>query len=422
MSDLAAKFSARLREIEQQEPALQALVPEEDRAGRLAGEARELTERSDSGEKMSLYGELVGIKDILHVEGLVTRAGTALPHTLFPADRDAACVDRLRQAGAAILGKTVTTEFAYFEPGPTTNPYNAAHTPGGSSSGSAAAVARGYCSVSLGTQTVGSVIRPAAFCGVIGFKPSYGRVPRGGLLLCSSAVDTIGVFAADVDTAVRGAMVIVDDWNRNSIRGDRPVLGVPDGPYLAQAAPSGRSAFEQQLSLLEEAGYSVQRIDMLEDIAEINARHSDVQAGEMAREHASWFDNHEALYRPRTREIILRGRQLSDEHLEACRAGRQILRDNLHRAMQNHGVHLLVCPSAVGIAPVGLERTGDPVMNLPWTHSGLPTVSLPSGWLDGLPLGLQVIAGFDQDESLLRWCFGLEHALIPLSRRVEVGA
>ena len=180
------------------DPHVQALLAEEQRVQRLQRDAHTLrASYPDPAQRPSLYGCLVGVKDIFHVDGFVTRAGSALLPQSF-AGAEAAVVERLRQAGALILGKTVTTEFAYFEPGPTRNPYDLSRTPGGSSSGSAAAVAAGQCQLALGTQTIGSVIRPAAFCGIVGFKPTYNRIPTAGLIYFSPTVDHVGLFTQDI--------------------------------------------------------------------------------------------------------------------------------------------------------------------------------------------------------------------------------
>lgn len=408
MSSLRSAIDQRLAVVEAREEQLQALVGEPHRSGRLVRDS----ERADASAPLA--GWFAGIKDILHVDGLVTRAGTGLPHDLFARDREAACVAALRGAGALILGKTVTTEFAYFEPGPTCNPHNPAHTPGGSSSGSAAAVAAGYCELALGTQTVGSVIRPAAFCGVVGFKPSYGRIDTDGLLLCAPSVDTIGLFGPTVDYVLRGAGVVVDGWA--SQQGEtRPVLGIPDGPYLTQALDVGQGEFDRQVAHLESAGFEVRRVPILDEIDDINTRHSDLQAAEMALEHQEWMADHLGAYRPRTREILLRGQQVSASRLKEARDGRAELRQQLHKEMDAAGVDVWICPSATGPAPEGLHATGDPVMNLPWTHSGLPVVSLPAGWVGDLPVGLQCVARFGADEQLLAWTVGLEEALRPLA-------
>ncbi len=414
--ETAAALDRRLDLIDATEPRIRALVPEAERRRRLTAEL-------DAAPEGPLRHLLVGVKDIFHARGLPTRAGTELPAGLFAAEgaeeADADCVAALRAAGAVVLGKAVTTEFAYFEPGPTRNPRDPAHTPGGSSSGSAAAVAAGYCELALGSQTVGSVMRPAAFCGVVGYKPSYGRVPRGGLLLCSPSVDTVGLFAPDRATAARGAEVIVEGWDSSvaeSLRdGDspRPLLGVPEGPYLRHASPEGLAGFEDQSARLESAGFRVKRLEVLADIDEINERHRDLHAAEMALAHAGWLEEYLQLYRPLTREFLLAGREISEARRLEAREGRGRLRRQLEQAMAAEGVDLWICPSAVGPAPRGLEATGDPVMNLPWTHSGLPALSLPAGLVGRLPLGLQCVAAHGRDESLMAWGAALEAALGP---------
>lgn len=376
---------------------------------------------SGLSEDALLAGHLLGVKDILHVDGMVTGAGTTLPPSLFEG-AEASCVRRLREAGAVILGKTVTTEFAYFEPGPTTNPHDSAHTPGGSSSGSAAAVAAGYCHIALGTQTVGSVIRPAAFCGVVGFKPSYGCIATDGLLLCSASVDTIGLFAADPATIARTASIIIEGWTPIVQTAGRPVLGVPRGAYLDQASDEATEAFERQLDALRQVDIEIRDMaGVFDDIAAINARHSDMQAAEMAAEHADWMDEHIGDYRPKTREILKRGQQVSSERLEEGRRGRTELRERLMQRMDDQGVDAWICPSATGPAPFGLDSTGDPVMNLPWTHSGVPVVNLPAGTIGHLPVGLQLAGRFGADEALVRWSEMLSQALWPLNMGLAEG-
>ena len=395
MGDITGVIDAALARIDQRDRQLQALVGEEDRRGRLVREGRELA----AGP---LEGMLVGSKDIFHVAGLETRAGSALPPQVLTG-LEAVCVTALKRAGALVLGKTVTTEFAYFAPGPTTNPHHPGHTPGGSSSGSAAAVAAGYCPLALGSQTVGSVIRPAAFCGVVGFKPSYGRVDATGVIYYSPAVDTVGWFARDVEGVSRVAEVLCADW-RGIGAGRRPVLGVPEGPYLEQASPAGLAAFREQVRKLEAAGYVVQRVAALGEIDQINERHTRLIAGEVARQHAVWFAEYEARYRQRTAELIRWGQGIDEAEIAAGRAGRGALREQLQALMERDGIDLWICPSALGAAPEGLDSTGDPALNLPWTHAGLPVLGLPVGRAaNGLPLGLQCAAGWHCDEVLLGW-------------------
>jgi Asp-tRNA(Asn)/Glu-tRNA(Gln) amidotransferase A subunit family amidase len=411
-NDLQKHVHAVCDRMDESESDVQALVPESGRRDRLLEEAAKLQARfPDPAMRPLLFGALVGVKDIFHVDGFTTRAGTRVPPDLF-AGAEAECVWALRRSGVLILGKTVTTEFAYFEPGPTGNPHNLGHTPGGSSSGSAAAVAAGFCPLALGTQTIGSVIRPAAFCGIVGFKPSFGRIPTAGLVYYSKSIDQIGVFTQDVIGQQLVASVLCRDWAGWSSAG-RPVLGVPEGPYLEQAEPSGLEAFFAQEARLQEAGYEVRRVVALDDIAEINQRHRQLAAAEMAQEHASWFDAHEALYRPRTAELIKEGREVRDDVVERGRAGGAELRTELEKLMRQNGIDMWICPAAPGTAPTGLENTGDPALNLPWTHAGLPVLSLPAGKaVNGLPLGLQCVAGFMQDEALLAWGEELAEVLV----------
>jgi Asp-tRNA(Asn)/Glu-tRNA(Gln) amidotransferase A subunit family amidase len=199
-------------------------LAEPDRRGRLHRAATALAVAyPEPAGRPSLYGALLAVKDIFHVDGFTTRAGATVPPELF-AGPEAACVTRLRQAGALVVGKAVTTEFAYFEPGPTRNPHNLAHTPGGSSSGSAAAVAAGLAPLALGTQTIGSVIRPAAFCGIVGFKPSLGRVDPQGLVFFSRTLDQRGLFTQDVAGMALAAAVVCREWRDLPAPGRLPVL------------------------------------------------------------------------------------------------------------------------------------------------------------------------------------------------------
>jgi len=352
----------------------------------------------------------VGVKDIFHVDGFPTRGGSRVPPDVL-AGPQAACVAALLDAGAVILGKTVTAEFAFLAPGPTGNPHNLAHTPGGSSSGSAAAVAAGFCPLALGTQTVGSVIRPAAFCGIVGFKPTYGRIENAGLLFSAPSFDTVGLFTQDAAGAAEAAALLCADWTFPA-NVSRPVLGVPDGSYLEQATPEGLHAFEQQLRRLQAAGVELRRVPAFADFETIRTRHHRLVAGEMALVHAEWFARHADVYQTPTADLIRDGQQIDDAELAAARAGRATLRAELHAMMDAAGIDIWVTPAATGPAPHGLDSTGNSVMNLPWTHAGMPAISLPAGYApDGLPLGLQCVAAAGKDEHLLVWAPFMERVL-----------
>lgn len=391
------------------EPEVRALLPEAGRRERLLEAAEALQRRyPDLATRPALYGIPLGVKDIYNVDGFDTRAGSGLPPSLF-AGPEAAAVRVLREAGALVLGKTVTTEFAASEPGPTTNPHNAAHTPGGSSSGSAAAVAAGYTPLALGSQTIGSVVRPAAFCGVAGFKPSYGRVSLAGVVPYAPSVDHAGWFTPEAADLALVASLLMPDWRAvMPDSNDLPVLGIPDGPYLARAADEGRAALERQAAALSAGGYTVRRVATFDDFDAVYERHQQLTKAELAATHAPWFDEFEALYRPRTVALIQAGRAVDAAVLEATRASRSRLRGDLEAAMNANGIDLWISPPACGAAPAGIDSTGDPVMNLPWTHAGLPTLSLPAGVnREGLPLGLQCSGRFGADEWLLHWAPGI---------------
>ena len=397
------------------EPQIQALLPEPERRERLLAEGEALQKRyPNPAERPPLYGVLVGVKDIFSVEGFPTRAGSKLPSGLFESP-EAASVKALRQAGALILGKTVTTEFAYFAPGPTRNPHNLAHTPGGSSSGSAAAVAAGLCPLALGTQTIGSVIRPAAFCGIVGFKPSYGRIDPAGLIFVSRSLDHVGLFTQDVAGMRLTASVLCQGWRSGQAEvtsAELPVLGVPDDAYLQQADAEALDNFEAHLIHLENAGYLIRKVSAFPDIETIDFYHRRLMAAEMAQVHAEWFEQQRHLYRPQTVELIALGQTVSQAEVNAARTKQGELRDRLAGLMDQAGIDIWISPPAPGPAPEGIQATGNPAMNLPWTNTGLPTLTVPAGRAqDGLPLGLQLAAKYMQDEQLLAQASSIEAVL-----------
>ena len=401
---LSVYVQGALHHLSEVNPLVRAFLQEPARRQRVRGEITELRHRFPTPiDRPPLYGALVGVKDIFHVDGFVTRAGTHVPPRLF-AGEEAACVKRLREAGALILGKTVTTEFAYFEPGQTRNPHNIDHTPGGSSSGSAAAVSAGLCTLALGTQTIGSVIRPAAFCGIVGYKPSLGRINPEGLVFFSRTIDHVGLFTQDVPGMAVAASVLCDGWQMQAGEGSLPVIGVPDGPYLDQADEAALCTFEEHVLMLQVVGYTVKRIQTFLDIDDLNTQHRRMVFAEFAHEHAAWFDDYESLYRPRTVEAIQIGRTVGESELDAAREHTLTLRSDLTELMESEGIDLWICPPALGEAPYGIEATGDPNMNLPWTHAGMPAITIPAGAGEGgLPLGLQLVARFGADEQLLSW-------------------
>ncbi|MBI3762363.1 MAG: amidase [Chloroflexi bacterium] len=397
---------------EHREPSVMAFVPEEGRFERLRLQAEELCQRYPQPEKRPpLFGVPIGVKDVFHVDGLVTRAGSRLPIDQLQG-AEAESVTILKEAGALALGKTVSTEFAYVAPGPTRNPHNTEHTPGGSSSGSAVAVASRLCPLALGTQTIGSTIRPASFCGIVGYKPSFNRIPTGGLIHLSPSLDHVGVFTVDVAGAMLAASLLCREWQPRALP-PRPILGIPEGPYLARVSEEGLTHLEATCKSLTLAGYEIRAVEAMPDFEDIVARHRLIVAAEAAQVHQEWFAPFGEIYHPTTAQLIVQGQSISEEALQDACDGRARLRDELIDLMEDNDIDLWLSPASVGPAPRGLESTGDPVMNLPWTHSGMPALNLPSGAnVDGLPMGLQLTARWYEDELLLAWAEGIEAVLM----------
>jgi Asp-tRNA(Asn)/Glu-tRNA(Gln) amidotransferase A subunit family amidase len=412
LPDFLTQIEARY---ERRESSIHAFIPEENRFARLQDDAVALVlTYQDLINRPPLFGALVGVKDIFYADGFTTQAGSRLPTEVLQG-KEAESVTRLREAGALIFGKTVTTEFAYFSPGPTRNPHNRDHTPGGSSSGSAAAVAAGFCQLALGTQTIGSIVRPASFCGVVGVKPTYERISRAGVIPLSPSLDHVGFFTPDVETAIRAAQILYKDWNEPTQPLRKPRLGIPAGPYLQSTSEEGMTHFEDVCQALKNAGYEIQLIHVMSDFAEIRSRHDVIMSAEAALVHAEWFGEYEKLYSTKFTELLQRGQKITKDQLQSAIVARDNFRAEMRRTFLDHNIDFWICPSTVGAAPKGLESTGDPVMNLPWTQAGLPAINLPAGKnKSGLPLGLQVVGNWYKDESLLRWAKDLERVLSTL--------
>ncbi|HUM10869.1 MAG TPA: amidase [Myxococcaceae bacterium] len=343
-----------------------------------------------------LYGLPVGIKDIIDTSDAPTECGTPLHRGRRPA-KDAACVAALRAAGAVILGKTVTTELAFFAPGPTRNPRNPAHTPGGSSSGSAAGVADCMVPAALGTQTAGSIIRPAAYCGVVGFKPSHGLLSLEGVLRFAPSLDTLGVLVREVaDVAplltALGAPVEVQGLPRP------PRIGLWRSAQWARATAAMQHRLEEVAAMLSRAGATVLEVDPLPDEALL----AEDQALIMAAEAVSSFGALRASggLSPQLTGLLDRGAAARPEEVRAAkvRAGQA----GAAAATLLADLDVLLTPSAPGEAPEGLASTGDPVFNRVVTMLGLPAISLPAGTgPSGLPLGVQLVGAPRAEAALL---------------------
>jgi Asp-tRNA(Asn)/Glu-tRNA(Gln) amidotransferase A subunit family amidase len=352
-----------------------------------------------------LGGLAFGVKDIIDVAGMPTRCG-ALASEADVKVFDAACVAQLREAGAVPVGKTVTAEFASTTPGPTRNPHRSDHTPGGSSSGSAAAVAAGMIDMALGTQTGGSMIRPAAYCGVVGYKPTFGRVHRGGMQVLCESLDTIGWFTTTVAQAIAVAPVLLPGAQAAPLEGRSPKVALLRCASLAPLSPAAQAALEDCAVRLERNGATIVRPSLDADIDMMIDVHAKVMRYEMARGMLPIVRERAHLVSAAMRETVKVG--LAIDH------GIYVRQQNLRAQLaakwvaELADVDFVVAPSAPGEAPPGLASTGSSIFNRVWSLLGWPCVHLPTAYGEhGLPVGVQWIGRPDADMALLQWAAAL---------------
>lgn len=377
-------------------------------------QARRLDAHRASGRPIGpLHGLPVGLKDIIDTARIPTENGCALDAGRVPI-RDAFVVERLRQAGALILGKTATTELAFMHPAKTRNPHNPAHTPGGSSAGSAAAVADGMVPLAIGTQTGGSVIRPASFCGVTGFKPSFGTIPRRGILMQSPTLDTVGVFAGDPQGAALLAEVLFghDEADSATTLAPRPNLldiaraAPPLAPVFAFVRPPGwddadpdlHAAFEELAAALGDQLFEVDLPAPFDEAAEQRKR---INFAEMARYYYRYGRDDGGRLGPEIRAALDEGNAIPARDYIAALDWPRLLNAALDEIFER--CDAILCPAATGPAPEGLGSTGNPIFNGLWTLCGTPAVSVPiltAG--NGLPMGVQLVGARGNDARLLR--------------------
>lgn len=389
--------------IETYEKDVQALLPEKNRFDRLYEDGKRLKEKfPEKKYRPPLYGALFGVKDIINANGFPTKAGSKLPPHLFEGP-EAPIVKKIKDAGGIILGKTVTTEFAFLDPGPTRNPLNVKHTPGGSSSGSAAAVAAGYCPLAIGTQTIGSVIRPAAFCGITGYKPSQGLIANEGIVPLAKTMDQVGFFTRRIEDMELIFSSIVDNQRaEGSNYCDTLKIGVQQGAYLDQASPDIVRDFMEIVELLGER-IQVKAVDILEGIEEVNESLFELIAAEKALTHKSWFSEFKDLYSSKITESIAKGLKIDNNKLERTRQYRQEFKADLERKMIQEGIVAVLSPATAEYPPKTLKSTGNPIMNAPWTFAGFPVLNIPVTKRRGLfPLSLQIVCLPMSDQKLFR--------------------
>ena len=379
----------------------------------LAGEAAlaQARDRDRSGKKTLLNGVPFGLKDIFDSVDMPTTYGSPIYVGCRPAN-DASAASLPRAAGGILLGKTVSTEFANAHPGPTTNPYDPGFSPGGSSSGSAAAVADFMVPLAIGTQTGGSVIRPAAYCGVVGFKPSFGLFPPAGMRINTEALDTVGIMARSVeDIALFRAAMMAIPYAPPAIPETAPRLGLCRGPHWDEAHPEGRAVLEAAADRLASAGAVVRDTDSPRECDEGDERQTTIGSFEGLRNHMPELYRHEALLSTRLRETkIARGRVLSLEAFrDACRAAEKSRAAACEWA---GGFDAILTLPAPGQAPRSLASTGSAVFNALWTQLWMPCVTLPAGHgPDGLPVGVQLVGRRHDDTRLLEVGLWVERRL-----------
>ena len=359
---------------------------------------------------LPLAGLPVGVKDIIDTADMPTTYGSAA-YTGHRPECDAACVALVRAAGGIVLGKTVSTEFAYFQPGKTANPHNPAHSPGGSSSGSAAAVADHMVPFAFGTQTGGSVIRPAAYCGVVGYKASYGALPLYGVKALSHDLDTLGFFCREVADIHLMRAALVGATRAAAAGGRAPKIGLCRTHEWAQADRDSQTAVLAAAKSLEAAGAEVVEIDLAPPFADLVERQKLVMAQNAARDLAFEYNQRRDRLSSHIIGLIEQGREVDftayQDALTAAGEGRELL-DGVFGE-----VDVLLCPSAPGEAPKGLTATGDPVFNRMWTLLGNPCVNLPGHkGGNGLPVGVQAVGALGQDEALLAHCRWMERRIV----------
>lgn len=373
-----------------------------------------------------LSGIPVGIKDIIATSDMPTTNGSPIYRDHVPA-ADAWVVERLRNLGATIFGKTVSTEFAWRHPGPTTNPWNRDHTPGGSSSGSAAAVAAGIVPLALGTQTLGSVVRPAAFNGVVGFKPSFGAIPRTGVHHLSPSLDHVGFFARRVDDVALALSLLAGAGDRDRHGQPLPAFdvdidqGVPplDKPRLAivrfakwsKAEPEQQKIFDAAVATLRESGAVLEELEFAElDRANWYAINA-ILAGEAAMIFADLVTRYPDRSSDHLKALVETGKALSATDYLTAKALQDKLLATFTAEMSGYDA-VLTLP-AYGEAPRGLQYTGDAEYCAPWTLLGVPALSLPAGFGgNGLPLGIQIVGRYREDHRTLRAAKWIENALM----------
>jgi Asp-tRNA(Asn)/Glu-tRNA(Gln) amidotransferase A subunit family amidase len=410
-------LAACLKRIDAVEPVVQAWVHVDREVAETTARQRDLEARQ-ARFVGALHGVPFALKDIFDAAGLPTTAGAGRFAHRWPSV-DATAVARLRSAGAIVLGKVTTTAFAFLDPSPTRNPWNPEHTPGGSSSGPAAAVAARMVPLALGSQTVGSVLRPAAYCGVVGLKPSHGRISAAGVVPLAWSFDHVGIFARAVEDCALAlglmaghdradplsSVAALDDYVSAAAHPVPPRIGLLRS-LVERATPEMARHVEATAGVFRSGGALVADVELPPSYAGLHESGTVIVRAEAAAYHAPLFERHATEYPPKIREAIEAGRAIRAIDYLAAQRHRQVFGEEMAPIAARYDALLL--PTAGGPAPRGLASTGDPYFCAPWSFSGLPAVALPSGVdPNGLPLSVQLVGARFAEARLLdaaAWC------------------
>lgn len=403
--NLQIKYIKRICDrVNEIDPIIHALTSEPNRFGRLIDDCKDIRERYNKDERnCDLLGMRLGVKDIIHVDGLVTRAGSSIPPEIIGGP-EAKSVTKLKKAGCLVVGKTRTAEFAANAPPLTKNPHDLSRTPGGSSSGSAAVVAANLCDVALGTQTSGSVIRPASYCGVFAMVPTNSRISNEGVIPYSKTIDTIGIFAKDLNLLHKVASTLVEKWKDHDLIGNsKPNIGIPCGNYVNHASENMICNYNSKLTKLKKCGYDVSEIQIpsFDSYSNLLRHHNSLILSELAKSHKDWYEEYSMFYRKPTAEKLDFGGEITDKEVTMAKNKREELEAEIANVFVNNKIDLLVAPSSVDIAPKTVKNTGNPIMNFPWTFAGNPIINIPLWNIRGLPYGIQLIGTSESDEELI---------------------
>ena len=396
----------------------EAIAARESEVGAFVALDLDAARRAASDPRLAstpLRGLPVAFKDIYDTADFPTQYGSPI-YAGYQPRADATAVALARRAGAIVIGKAVTTEFASLVPSLTRNPHNSAHTPGGSSSGSAAAVAAGMVPIAFGTQTAGSVIRPAAFCGVAGFKPSYRLIPLVGVKAVSWHLDTGGLFGAGVaDVAFAAGAIFDRDLRVDRSAPAQPRIALVRSHLWPKVSAAMGNAVETAARIAAAAGAKVTDVTLPPILEEAWAAQFVIQDYETFRATASEYDRHRDMIGKQLRDQLDRAAAITADEYDAARRIASRARRVLAATMADHDV--ILTPSAPGAAPHGLGSTGDPAFNRLWTLMGAPCVNVPGLYENELPLGVQIVGRFGRDRAALEAALFLEHAI---ARKVGV--